>query len=179
MNTDGFIIVEAFQLFNRLDGIDEGYTSTGDDTFLNGSSGSTQCVIYTCFLFFHFNFRGSTYIKYSYTTCQLCKSFLKFLLVIIRGGGFDLRLDLVDPGRDRFLCSSSVDNRCVVLVYCDFFSAAEMFKFNIFQFVTLLFADHGSTSENSDVFQHSFTTISKSWCFDSNDLQLSTKAIDN
>ena len=42
--------------------------TTRDDTFFDSGTRCTQSVVYTVFLFLHFNFGSSTYVEHSYTT---------------------------------------------------------------------------------------------------------------
>src|SRR5690606_12134872 len=66
-NPGEFIFVKPFELFQRFNGTDVGYTTAGNDTFLNSSTGCMQSIIHAVFLFFHFHFGSSTNLQYSHT----------------------------------------------------------------------------------------------------------------
>ena len=67
-DTCSFICIVTFQAFQCIDGTDVSYTTTRYDTFFDSGTSCTQGIIYTVFLFLHFYFTGSTYVKNCYTT---------------------------------------------------------------------------------------------------------------
>ena len=124
-----------------------------------------QGIIHSVFLFLHLYFRSCANIENCNATSELRQSLLQLLLVIVRSGGFHLCLDLSDACFDGILFTSAIDNGSVVFVNGHFFSTAEIRQRDIFQFQTGFFRNHLATSQNCDVLQHRFTTITKTWSF--------------
>src|SRR5690606_36216121 len=70
INTDCFIFVSTFKVYQCFCSTDEGYTTTSNNTFFHCCAGSVQCIIYAIFFLFHLYFCGCPYIKYRYPTGQ-------------------------------------------------------------------------------------------------------------
>ena len=60
---------------------DIGRTTTGNDTFLDGCTGSAESIVNAILLLLHLYLAVSTYVEYCYATCQFGKTLLQLLLV--------------------------------------------------------------------------------------------------
>ena len=95
-----------------------------------------QSIVNTVFLFFHFHFRRSTYVKNSYTTCHLSQTFLQFFFIVIGSSVFDLSLDLTDTSLDSCFIACTVHNDRSIFVYSDLFGSTQHIHCSTFQFQT-------------------------------------------
>src|SRR5690606_14508568 len=96
----GLIVVRALQAFESLGGIEQRSTATGDDAFFNCSARGVQSVVDTVLAFLDFDFRSAANLDHGHAACQLGKTFLQLFTVIVAGGGFDLRTDLLHTSLD-------------------------------------------------------------------------------
>ena len=163
--------------FEHFDGADIGYATTRHDAFLHSSAGSMQGVVYAVFLLLHFHFGSGTYIQYSHTAAQLGQALLQLFAVVVRGGSFDLCLDLVDAGSDLFLIALTAYDGGVVFVDGYAGSLAEVAQVGVFQLITLLFADNDTLGEDSDVLQHFLAAVAKAGGLYSSHLQRATQFV--
>src|SRR5690606_39621291 len=74
LDTNVFVFVSTFKVFQRFTRADESDATTGYDTFFYCCTRSMQCVVYTVFLFFHFHFSSRTYVQHCNTAGQDRKS---------------------------------------------------------------------------------------------------------
>jgi len=72
-------------------------------------------VFNPCFLLLHLDFSGRSNLDQSNSPGKLRNPFLQLLLVIVAGGGLDLRADLLDAGFDVAADACTVDDRRVFL----------------------------------------------------------------
>jgi len=84
-----------------------------------------QGIVNTILLLFHFYFSSRTDVKDSDTARKLCKSFLQFLLVVVRGSFFDLCFDLGNSTFDRTFIASTIYQGRIVLINVDFFCSSK------------------------------------------------------
>ncbi len=71
-------------------------SAAGDDTFFYGCTSCIQRILHTELSFLHLGLGCSTHTDHSYAAGHLSQSLLQLLLVELRGGACDLRLDLCD-----------------------------------------------------------------------------------
>ena len=114
-----------------------------------------------------------------YAACELSKTLLKFLFVVGRFGSGNLRFDLCDALIDSLFVACAIDDGGVVFVDGNALGSTQHVDGCTLQFDTLLFADNGATGEDSDVFEHLFTTVAEARCFNSADFELRTQTVDN
>src|SRR5690606_24288252 len=115
-NAGGLIRVDAFQLLQHLLRTDVGHATTGHDAFLHSGPGGVQRIIHTVLLLLHLHFGGCTDVENGHTAGEFRETLLELLLVVIAGGAFDLRLDLVHARHDVLLLAGTVHDRGVVLI---------------------------------------------------------------
>ena len=138
-----------------------------------------QSIVDTVFLFFHFNFRRSTYIQYGNATGHLSQTFLQFFLVIVGSRIFNLSLDLSDTSLNSFLITCTVYDSSRIFVYRNLFSRTQHIHCSTFQLQAFFFGDHNTTCQDSNIFQHSFTTVTEARSLNSTDLQRTTQTVYN
>src|SRR6056300_1041263 len=126
-----------------------------------------QCVFYAGFLFFHFNFSTSTDLDYSNTASQFGHTFLQFFTVIVRRSFFNLGTNLTNTAFNLAAVASTINDSSVVFGNLNTLGRTKIFYCGAFQAQTNFFGNNSTTSKDSNVFQHGFTTITKTWCFNS------------
>lgn len=81
-NTSGFVGIVASHTLKSLLGADVGYTTTGNNTLFDGSTGSAECIVAAILLFLLLSFAGSTYLEYANTARKFGQTLLEFLFVV-------------------------------------------------------------------------------------------------
>src|SRR6202030_4296989 len=104
---------------------------------------------------------------------------LELFLVVIAGGVFDLRADLLDATFDFGGLACAFDDRGVVLVDGDFLGAAEVLKLHVLELDAEVFGNGLAAREGGDVFEHRFAAIAKAGGLDGGALQRATEFVDD
>ena len=179
VNTGCFIYIVTLKAFQSIQCTDIGYTTTWNNTFFDSGTGSTKRIVYTVFLFLHFNLRSSTYIKNSYTARQLGQTFLQFFLVIIRFRRYNLSLDLLATFLDVFFVTGTVYNGCIILGDSYLVGSTQHFDSSLFQLQTFFLADDNTTGQHCNIFQHFLATVTEARSLHCTNLQLRTQTVYN
>ena len=104
---------------------------------------------------------------------------MQFLAVVVARGGLDLGLNLSGAAFDVLLGTMTVHDGGVVLVDADLVGLTQHLQGGILKLVALLFADDGATSQDGDVFQHFFSTVTEARSLDGSDFQRATQTVDD
>ena len=89
-----------------------------------------------------FDFRSSADADHCNAASELSETLLQLLLVVVRGGLFDLGLDLVDPALDVFPLAGIVDDGGLLLGNRDSLGAAEHGKGHVLELDAEVFRNH-------------------------------------
>ena len=100
LDADLLIFGVEFEVIEDDHGVEQGHTTTGDDTFFHSGAGGGKCIFHTVFLFLQFGLGGGANTDDGNTTGELGKTFLQFFAVVIAGGLVDLDADLFDAAFD-------------------------------------------------------------------------------
>src|SRR3712207_1670637 len=170
----GIVALQAFQglLCTYVSG-----TATYYNTFLDGSTCSTESIVYAILLLLHLYLRVGTYIEYSHATRQFCQALLQLLLIVSALGVFDFVLYLGDTLLDVLLVAGTINDGCIVLRYVYFLGCAQHLECSLLEFQTLLFADDYATGKNGNVFEHGLATIAEARCLHCTYLQAATQTV--
>ena len=125
MQSGSFIRIICRYLAKDFLGPYQRNSSSGYDTFFNGSARRMQRVVHEVFLFLHLNFTGCTNIDHGNTTAQLSQTFLELLAIVITRRLFNLRLDLGGAILDIGRFTGAVDDRRAVAARAQFAHQAE------------------------------------------------------
>src|SRR5712671_178605 len=174
--TNGFVIVEL-ELFDDRDATEQRRAAAGDDTFLDSRAGGVHGVLDTRLLFLQFGFGGCADFDDGNAADQLGKALLELFLVVIAGGVFDLRADLLDTAFDVGGLAGAFDDRGVVLVDGDFLGAAEILKLHILELDAEVFGDGLAAGEGGDVFEHGLAAVAKARGLDGGALQRAAELV--
>ena len=178
-DTCGFIVVVAYKTFESLDTTDVANTSTGNDTLGDSGASCRKCVINAVFLLFHLNLRGSTDVENGNTTCELGKTLLEFLAVVIALGCSDLVLDLSNTLGNTFFVACAIHDCSVLLVNGNLFGCTKEVDSCAFEFKALFFRNYHTTSEDCDIFEHFFAAVAKTGGFNGAHFQRTAETVDN
>src|SRR5690606_35844616 len=102
---------------------------------------------------------------HSNTASQFGHALLQFFTVVIGRSVFDLTTDLVNTRFNRLRITSTIDDGGVLFGQNHALSLTQMGCISAFQAQTYFFRDHSTASQDGDVFQHGFTTVTKTRCF--------------
>jgi len=138
-----------------------------------------QGVFNTGFFLFHFDFSGSAHFDHGNTASQFGHALLQFFAVVVAGRFFDLHADLFDAGFNVASGTRAVDDDGVFFAHFDALGLAEVSQSHFFECQTNFFGNHFAASQNSDVFQHGFATVTKAWSLDSHNLQDAADGVDH
>ena len=155
----------------------QGAATTGNNTLLNGSAGGVQSIIHTVATLFHLSFRGATDANHRHTAGQFGQTLLQFFFVVIRRGVFDLGTDLGAAGVNVAFFAVAIDDGGVVLGDAHFFGCSQHVQCHIFQFDPDVFGNHFTASEDGNVFQHGFATITETRGFHSGHFQTTAQFV--
>ena len=136
-------------------------------------------VINAVFLLFHFNFGRTTDTDHGNTASQLGQTLLQFLTVVIRGGVFDLLLDLANAGFDVGFLASTVNDGGLVLGNADFLGGAEHVEGDILELDAEVFGNQLTIGQDRHVFHHRLATITEARSLDGSNLEAATQLVDH
>src|SRR5258705_1605831 len=137
-----------------------------------------HCILDASFFFLHFGLGGSTALDHRHTTNELGESFLQLLAVIVRSRVFDLRSQCLYATFNVRMLTITFDNRSIVFVDGDLLGAAEIFKLDVLQLDTQIFADDLAARQDSNVFEHRLAAIAEAGRLNRGDIQSSTQRVD-
>src|SRR5262249_27151930 len=120
----------------------QGDAAARDDTLFHGRAGRVQGVVDTVLLFLHFDFGGAADLDHRNTAGELGQAFLQLLLVVVRGGFLDLRLDLGNTALDVGLLAGAVDDGGRLLGDLDALGSAEHIEADVLELDAEIFGDH-------------------------------------
>src|SRR5207302_2791826 len=173
---NGFVIVEL-ELLDRSEAAEQRRAAAGDDTFLDSRAGGVHSVFDTGLLFLQFGFGGCADLDDGDAADQLGKALLELFLVVVAGGVFDLRADLLHTAFDVRGLAGAFDNRGVVLVDGDLLRAAEILKLDVLELDAEVFGDGLAAGEGGDVFEHGLAAVAKARGLDGSALQRAAELV--
>ena len=90
-----------------------------------------------------------------------------------------MRFDNSYTVSNSFRISRTFYNYSAVLVDSDFRCLSKCFNGRILEFQSEIFCNDCSTCQDGNIFQHSLTTITKAWCFNSYNVESPTNLVKN
>src|SRR5580704_2454618 len=107
---DSFVIMEL-DLLESGEAAEQRRAAAGNDTFLDSCARSVHGVLDTRLLFLQFGLGGRADFDDSNAADELGKALLELFLVIVAGGVFDLRADLLHPAFNFRRLAGTFDDR--------------------------------------------------------------------
>ena len=117
--------VVALELGDRRLGAQQRDAAAGDDAFFDRRAGRVERVVDAVLLLLDLDLGRAADADHRDAAGELGQTLLQLLLVVVRGGLLDLRLDLRDAALDVGLVAGAVDDRGVLLVDADPLGLAE------------------------------------------------------
>jgi len=156
----------------------ESDTTSREDTFLDGGTGSIEGVVIAVLLLTDFDLGSSTDFDDSDTAAKLGKALLQLALVELRGSGAgDDGANLLAASPDKVLGAISVENNGVVLGDGDGVSAAERVGNGVFELEIKLVGEDRSTSEDGEIAEDGPAVVTKAGSLDGDDLELAAELV--
>src|SRR6267143_665804 len=159
------------QLLDCGDAAEQRRAAAGDNALLDSRAGGVHSIFDTGLLFLQFGFGGSADFDDGDAADQLGKALLELFLVVIAGGVFDLRADLLHTAFDVRGLAGAFDDRGVVLVDDDLLGATEVLKLHVLELDAEVFGDGLAAGEGGDVFEHGLAAVAKARGLDGSALQ--------
>src|SRR4029453_17293538 len=119
----------------------------------------------------HLDLGGATDADHRDAAREFGQPLLQLLLVVVRGGLLDLRLDLADPGLDLFLLAGAIDDGGLLLLDDDLLGAAQHVEGDVLKLDAEVFRDELAGSEDRDILEHRLAAIAEAWRLHGRDLE--------
>ena len=117
--------LSLFSLATASLGAQQRDAAARNDAFFHRRAGGVERVVDAVLLLLDLDFGRAADADHGDAARELGETLLQLLLVVVRGGLFDLRLDLGDAALDVLLLAGAVDDRGVLLVDPHALGAAE------------------------------------------------------
>src|SRR5213592_1336589 len=127
------VVIAAPDLVERLLAPQERNAAARHDALLDRGAGRMQRVLDPGLLLLHFGLGGRAHVDHGDAARELREPLLQLLLVVIRRGLLDCRLDLADAALDVGLLALATDDRGVVLVDDDQLCVAEIVEHGVLE----------------------------------------------
>src|SRR5690606_23050356 len=144
-----------------------------------GRAGRVEGVVDAVLLLLDLNLGRTADADDGNAASQLGQTLLELLAIVVRGGLFDLLLDLGHAAFDLRLLASAVDDGGVLLGDLHLLGAAEHVQADILELDAEIFGDDLTTGEDRDVLKHRLATIAEARSLDGSDLQAATQLVDD
>src|SRR4029077_4938948 len=160
VDADGFVIVQL-ELFERRDAANQCDAAAGNNAFLDSCASGVLGVLDASLLFLQLGLGCRAHLDYCDAADELRQSFLELLAVVVGGGVFDLRANLLHAPFNLGGFSGAFDDRGVVLVDGDFLRATEVFQLHVLELDAEIFRDGFAAGEGGDILEHGLATIAE------------------
>src|SRR5438876_6709573 len=101
------------------------------------------------------------HLDYRDAANQLGQALLELFLVVVRGGLFDLRAELLDSAFDLAGLAGARDDRSVVLVDGHFLGLAQLLDLDVLELDAEVLGDGFPTGKNGNVFEHGLAAVAE------------------
>ena len=138
------------------------HAASRHNSLFKGGSGGCKSVLCPLLSFLKLRFGWGAHLDYGYTAGELCNPLVELFLVILRGGLFELDLNLVHPGLDHVCVAAAVDNSGLVLGGLHAAGPAQVGDCGQVQLAALLLGDDLAAGQDGKVFQHRLAAVAES-----------------
>ncbi len=118
-------------------------------------------------------------MEHCHAACELGKTLLKLLAVVVAGGLGYLGLDLGNAGSDAFLVAVAVHDGGVLLVHSHAVCMAEILKSGLVKLHALFFGNHSAACEDSNILEHFLAAVAEAGSLYSANLERAAQAVHN
>ena len=154
-------------------------TAAGNNAFLHSRSGCRKRVLQTKLRLLHLGLCRRTHADHSYAARQFRKTLLQFLLIEIGSRLLDLLLNLVDSRLNLFLFTLTVHDNGVLFLHLNGLRTTELVEGCVLKLQTKFGADYLTTCQDSDILQHSLSSVAVAGRFHSNHIEGATQFVHN
>ncbi|VUC23355.1 unnamed protein product [Clonostachys rosea] len=170
--------LEAVQSLGRS--LEEGSTTTGQDTLLNGGAGSVQSIDEAILLLTDLDLGGATDLDDGNTTGELGQTLLELLLLVLGGGRIgDDTTDLLASLSNGVLATLTVEEDSVLLGDGDGTSGTEQIRGGLLELDVELIGEDGTVSQDSKIAKDGLAVVTEAGGLDGSNLELSTELVEN
>ena len=106
---------DPVEAIKRFRGANKRHASSGNNAFLHRGLRRGHGIFNAVLLFFHLDFGRGPNFNDGHATGKFCQTLLKFFLIVIRIGRFDLTLDLGDTAMNLRFLALAADNHGRIL----------------------------------------------------------------
>ena len=159
-------------------GLEEGSTTTREDTLFDGSAGSVQGVNDTVLLLTDFDLRGTANLDDSNTARKLGETLLQLLLLVLGGGGVSHdTTDLLTALSNAVLGTLAVQDNGVLLGDGDGAGGTEHVRGELLELEVKLVGEDGTVGEHTKVTEDALAVVAKARGLDGSNLELATELV--
>src|SRR5712691_8775974 len=173
------VVIGAPDLLQGLLAPQECDTAAWHDALLDCGAGRMQRVLDPGLLLLHLYLGGRAHVDHRDAARELREPLLQLLLVVIRRGLLDCRLDLADAALDLGLLALATDDRGVVLVDDDPLRVAEIVEHGVLELYAQLLGNHLAAGEDRDIGEHLLAPVPEAWGLHRAHLQRAAQLVDH
>ncbi|CAH0019690.1 unnamed protein product [Clonostachys rhizophaga] len=161
-------------------GLEEGSTTTGQDTLLNGGAGSVQSIDEAILLLTNLDLGGTTDLDDGNTAGELGQTLLELLLLVLGGGRIgDDTADLLASLSNGVLATLTVEENGVLLGDGDGTSGTEQIRGSLLELDVELIGEDGTVGQDSEIAEDGLAVVTEAGGLDGSDLELTTELVEN
>src|SRR6185437_4777111 len=179
VDADLLVVIVGSKLGKHLARVEERDAAAGDDTFLDRRLGRVHRIVDAILALLDLDLGGPADPDDGDAAGQLGEALLQLLLVVVRGGLLDLRLDLRDAALDVLLLAGTADDGGVLLVDADLLAGAEHVEGYALELDAELLADQLALGEDRDVLEHRLAAIAEAGSLHRRDLEATAQLVDD
>ena len=169
----------ALKLLDRLPGAQQRDPAARQDAFLDCGAGCMHSVVDAILALLYLGLGGAADADHRDAAGELGEPLLQLLLVVVRGGLLDLRLDLIDARLDVGLLADAVDDRGVLLVDQHLLGLAKHGERHFLELDAEIFRDRLTAGQDGDVLQHGLAAIAETRRLHGCNFQAAAQLIDD
>lgn len=181
VHSELLVEVGGLDLAKGVDGgLNQGSTSTGQDTLLDGGAGGVQGIDISVLLLTDLNLRGATDLDDGDTTRELGQTLLELLLLVLRGGGVSNDTsDLLAALSNGILAAIAVEEDGVILGDGDGTGGTEHVSGSLLELDVELLREDDTVGQDSKIAEDGLAVVTEARSLDGSDLELATELVQN
>lgn len=180
-NTKLLVKVGGLDVLEGVDGsLDEGSTTTGEDTLLNGSAGGVESIDEAVLLLTDLNLGGATDLDDGNTTRELGETLLELLLLVLGGGRIGHNAaDLLAALGNGVLGAVTVEDDGVLLGDGDGAGRAEHVGGGLLELDVELLSEDGTVGQDGKIAEDGLAVVTEAGGLDGSNLELTAELVEN
>ena len=167
------------QLLDRPLGAKECHAAARHDAFLDCGTGGMECVIDAILPLLDLDLGRAADADHRDTAGELRQPLLQLLLVVVRGGLLDLRLDLVDARLDLLLLAGAINDGRGLLGDGHPLGMSEHGQGHVLKLDAEVLGDHLAAGQHGDVLEHRLAAVTEARRLHCRDLEAAAELVDD